>query len=33
MPDEPEAVGLLALMLLSDARMPARGDGALTWCC
>ena len=27
MPDEPEAVGLLALMLLSDARMPARGDG------
>lgn len=28
MPDEPEASGLLALMLLSDARMPARGDGA-----
>jgi RNA polymerase sigma-70 factor (ECF subfamily) len=28
MPDEPEAAGLLALMLLSDARMPARGDGA-----
>ncbi len=28
MPDEPEACGLLALMLLSDARMPARGDGA-----
>jgi RNA polymerase sigma-70 factor (ECF subfamily) len=28
MPDEPEAVGLLALMILSDARMPARGDGA-----
>lgn len=28
MPDEPEAEGLLALMLLSDARMPARGDGA-----
>jgi RNA polymerase sigma-70 factor (ECF subfamily) len=28
MPHEPEAVGLLALMLLSDARMPARGDGA-----
>jgi RNA polymerase sigma-70 factor (ECF subfamily) len=27
-PDEPEAVGLLALMLLSDARIPARGDGA-----
>jgi RNA polymerase sigma-70 factor (ECF subfamily) len=28
MHDETEAVGLLALMLLSDARMPARGDGA-----
>jgi RNA polymerase sigma-70 factor (ECF subfamily) len=28
MPDEPEASGLLALMLLSDARMPARGDRA-----
>ena len=28
MPDEPEAVGLLALMLLSDARMPARRDAA-----
>lgn len=28
MPDEPEALGLLALMLLNDARMPARGDGA-----
>lgn len=28
MPEEPEAVGLLALMLLSEARMPARGDGA-----
>ena len=28
MPDETEAVGLLALMMLSDARMPARGDGA-----
>lgn len=28
LPDEPEAVGLLALMLLSEARMPARGDGA-----
>jgi len=27
MPDEPEAVGLLALMLLNDARMPARRDG------
>ncbi len=25
MPDEPEVVGLLALMLLSDARVPARG--------
>ena len=31
MPDEPEAVGLLALMLLTDARRPARtaGDGSL----
>ena len=28
LPDEPEAAGLLALMLLSDARMPARSDGA-----
>lgn len=28
MPDEPEAAGLLALIVLSDARMPARGDGA-----
>ncbi|MFL6135322.1 MAG: RNA polymerase sigma factor, partial [Nocardioidaceae bacterium] len=28
MPDEPEALGLLALMLLNDARMPARGNGA-----
>ena len=28
MPDEPEAAGLLALMLLSEARMPARGDAA-----
>jgi len=28
MPDEPEASGLLALLILSDARMPARGDGA-----
>jgi RNA polymerase sigma-70 factor (ECF subfamily) len=27
MPDAPEAVGLLALMLLSDARVPARGAG------
>jgi RNA polymerase sigma-70 factor (ECF subfamily) len=28
MPDEPEAVGLLALMLLNEARVPARGgDG------
>ena len=31
MPDEPEAVGLLALMLLSEARRPARtaGDGSM----
>ncbi|MEU9509687.1 sigma-70 family RNA polymerase sigma factor [Micromonospora sp. NPDC048170] len=31
MPDEPEALGLLALMLLTEARRPARttGDGAL----
>jgi RNA polymerase sigma-70 factor (ECF subfamily) len=28
MPEEPEAAGLLALMLLSDARMPARRDAA-----
>jgi len=28
MPGEPEAAGLLALMLLSDARMPARSDAA-----
>jgi len=28
MPDEPEAVGLLALMLLHDARRPARTDAA-----
>lgn len=27
MPDEPEAVGLLALMLLTDARRPSRLDG------
>ncbi len=31
MPDEPEAVGLLALMLLTDARRPARvaSDGSM----
>ncbi|MDQ3981378.1 MAG: RNA polymerase sigma factor [Actinomycetota bacterium] len=31
MPDEPEAVGLLALLLLTDSRRPARsaGDGSL----
>lgn len=28
MPDEPEAAGLLALMLLGNARMPARGGAA-----
>ena len=27
MPDEPEAAGLLALMLLSESRMPARSEG------
>jgi RNA polymerase sigma-70 factor (ECF subfamily) len=27
MPDEPEAAGLLALLLLNEARRPARGDG------
>ena len=27
MSEEPEAAGLLALMLLNEARMPARGDG------
>jgi RNA polymerase sigma-70 factor, ECF subfamily len=27
-PDEPEAAGLLALMMLNEARMPARGHGA-----
>ena len=33
MPDEPEVLGLLALLLLTDARRPARlaADGA--WCC
>ena len=31
MPDEPEAVGLLALMLLTEARRPARtaADGSM----
>ncbi len=28
MPDEPEVVGLLALLLLTEARWPARRDGA-----
>ena len=28
MPDEPEAMGLLALMLLTEARRPARTDAA-----
>ena len=31
MPDEPEAHGMLALMLLHDARRPARTDAAATW--
>jgi RNA polymerase sigma-70 factor, ECF subfamily len=29
MPDEPEAIGLLALMLLCESRVPARGGGDL----
>ena len=33
MPDEPEALGLLALMLLHDARRAARVDAAASWCC
>jgi RNA polymerase sigma-70 factor (ECF subfamily) len=34
MPDEPEAAGLLALMLLSESRVPARiADGALVLLC
>ena len=32
MPDEPEALGLLALMLLQESRRPARVDGAGSWC-
>ena len=32
MPDEPEAVGLLALMLLTDARRPARLAPMAPWC-
>ena len=32
MPDEPEAVGLLALMLLTVARRPARARRAVSWC-
>ena len=32
MPDEPEAVGLLALMLLTDARRPARLGPTARWC-
>ena len=32
MPSEPEASGLLALMLLHDARRAARLDAAATWC-
>ena len=31
MPDEPEAVGLLALMLLTDARRPARTAPTARW--
>lgn len=32
MPDEPEAGGLLALMLLTEARRPARTDAHGGWC-
>ena len=31
MPDEPEVAGLLALMLLTDARRPARLEPAGRW--
>jgi hypothetical protein len=33
MPDEPEALGLLALMLLVRSRQPARTTRTVTWCC
>ena len=34
MPDEPEVTGLLALMLLTEARRPARETArTATWCC
>ena len=34
MPDEPEVLGLLALLLLTEARRPARGWGLpASWCC
>ncbi|GIF64330.1 hypothetical protein Ais01nite_23650 [Asanoa ishikariensis] len=33
LPDEPEVAGLLALMLLTDARRAARPRPTATWCC
>ena len=33
MPDEPEVLGLLALMLLHDARRDARDAATASWCC
>ena len=33
MPDEPEALGLVALLLLHDSRAAARYTPAATWCC
>ena len=32
MPDEPEATGLVALMLLTESRRPARSDSGGRWC-
>jgi predicted RNA polymerase sigma factor len=33
MPDEPEVIGLLALLLLTDARRPARVGLRVSWWC
>ena len=33
LPDEPEVTGLLALLLLTDARRDARLGPPATWCC